>query len=87
MPSILDWPLPQPAYDEVSAELEDQSEDLEVRSIYRALTETEESVSTAGAITACRNESQSADLFQELQREVENYARTGLPSSVSLNHL
>lgn len=71
MPSILDWPLPQPAYDEVSAELEDQSEDLEVRSIYRALTETEESVSTAGAIAACRNESQSADLFQELQREVE----------------
>ncbi|XP_056868913.1 activated CDC42 kinase 1 [Takifugu flavidus] len=70
MPSILDWPLPQPAYDEVSAELEDQSEDLEVRSIYRALTEAEESVSTAGAITACRNESQSADLFQELQREV-----------------
>lgn len=75
MPSILDWPLPQPAYDEVSAELEDQSEDLEVRSIYRALTEAEESVSTAGAITACRSESQSADLFQELQREVGNYAR------------
>lgn len=71
-PSILDWPLPQPAYDEVSAELEDQSEDLEVRSIYRALTESEESVSPAGATTACRNESQSADLFQELQREVEN---------------
>lgn len=41
-----------------------------MRSIYRALTETEEAVSTAGALTACRNESQSADLFQELQREV-----------------
>lgn len=64
-PSILDWPLPQPAYDEVAAELEDQSEDQEVRSIYRALTETEEVVSAS-----CRNESQSADLFQELQREV-----------------
>uniref|UniRef100_H3D7Y9 Activated CDC42 kinase 1 n=1 Tax=Tetraodon nigroviridis TaxID=99883 RepID=H3D7Y9_TETNG len=69
-PSILDWPLPQPAYDEVAAELEDQSEDQEVRSIYRALTETEDTASTAGAATACRAESQSADLFQELQREV-----------------
>lgn len=69
-PSILDWPLPQPAYDEVAAELEEQSEDQEVRSIYRALTETEDSVSTGGAVPACRNESQSADLFQELQREV-----------------
>lgn len=74
MPSILDWPLPQPAYDEVAAELEDQSEDQEVRSIYRALTEKEETASTApaaAAATARRNESQSADLFQELQREVE----------------
>lgn len=75
MPSILDWPLPQPAYDEVTAELEDQSEDQEVRSIYRALTEKEENASTApttaAAATARRNESQSADLFQELQREVE----------------
>lgn len=41
-----------------------------MRSIYRALTETEDSVSTAGAPPAGRNESQSADLFQELQREV-----------------
>lgn len=69
-PSILDWPLPQPAYDEVAAELEEQSEDQEVRSIYKALTETEDGVSTGGAVQACRNESQSADLFQELQREV-----------------
>lgn len=69
-PSILDWPLPQPAYDEVAAELEEQSEDQEVRSIYRALAETEEAVSTGDAVPACRQESQSADLFQELQREV-----------------
>lgn len=85
MPSILDWPLPQPAYDEVTAELEDQSEDQEVRSIYRALTDTEESVSTAGAVAACRNESQSADLFQELQREVENYVGAFLLQCLSSN--
>lgn len=85
MPSILDWPLPQPAYDEVTAELEDQSEDQEVRSIYRALTETEESVATAGAVPACRNESQSADLFQELQREVENYVCAFLFQCLSSN--
>lgn len=85
MPSILDWPLPQPAYDEVTAELEDQSEDQEVRSIYRALTETEESVATAGAVAACRNESQSADLFQELQREVENYVCAFLFQCLSSN--
>lgn len=54
----------------MAAELEEQSEDQEVRSIYRALTETDEAASTCGAVTACRNESQSADLFQELQREV-----------------
>ncbi|XP_039473367.1 activated CDC42 kinase 1 isoform X2 [Oreochromis aureus] len=65
-PSILDWPLPQPAYDEVTAEPEDQSEDQEVRSIYKGLTE--EASSSAG-LTG-RSESQSADLFQELQREV-----------------
>ncbi|XP_053198286.1 activated CDC42 kinase 1 [Scomber japonicus] len=62
-PSILDWPLPQPAYDEVTTELDDQSEDQEVRSINRAVTE--EASAMAG-----RSESQSADLFQELQREV-----------------
>lgn len=67
-PSILDWPLPQPAYDEVTAEAEDQSEDQEVRSIYKGLTE-EASSSTGGGLTG-RSESQSADLFQELQREV-----------------
>ncbi|XP_030613152.1 activated CDC42 kinase 1 isoform X2 [Archocentrus centrarchus] len=67
-PSILDWPLPQPAYDEVAAEPEDQSEDQEVRSIYKGLTEEASSSSSAG-LTG-RNESQSADLFQELQREV-----------------
>lgn len=68
-PSILDWPLPQPAYDEVTAELEDQSEDQEVRSINKGLTE--EAAVTPGAGIAGRSESQSADLFQELQREVE----------------
>lgn len=68
-PSILDWPLPQPAYDEVTTELEDQSEDQEVRSINKGLAE--ETVATPGATTAGRSESQSADLFQELQREVE----------------
>ncbi|XP_038561446.1 activated CDC42 kinase 1-like isoform X2 [Micropterus salmoides] len=67
-PSILDWPLPQPAYDEVTAELEDQSEDQEVRSINKGLTE--ETAVTPGATMAGRSESQSADLFQELQREV-----------------
>ncbi|KAM9337154.1 activated CDC42 kinase 1 [Symphorus nematophorus] len=67
-PSILDWPLPQPAYDEVTAELEDQSEDQEVRSINKGLTE--ETAATPSGAMAGRSESQSADLFQELQREV-----------------
>nr|XP_046227823.1 activated CDC42 kinase 1 isoform X2 [Scatophagus argus] len=67
-PSILDWPLPQPAYDEVSTELEDQSEDQEVRSINKGFTE--DTVATTSVAAAGRNESQSADLFQELQREV-----------------
>ncbi|XP_034998621.2 activated CDC42 kinase 1 isoform X2 [Hippoglossus stenolepis] len=65
-PSILDWPLPQPAYDEVSTELEDQSEDQEVKSINKGLGEE----ATAGLTVVGRSESQSADLFQELQREV-----------------
>ncbi|KAM6953379.1 LOW QUALITY PROTEIN: activated CDC42 kinase 1 [Aplochiton taeniatus] len=64
-PSILDWPLPLPSYDEVATEMEDQSEDQEVRSINRGLADS--TVSTAGE---GRSESQSADLFQELQREV-----------------
>nr|CBN82170.1 Activated CDC42 kinase 1 [Dicentrarchus labrax] len=67
-PSILDWPLPQPAYDEVTTDLDDQSEDQEVRSINRGLNE--ETTTPSGAM-AGRSESQSADLFQELQREVE----------------
>lgn len=61
-PSILDWPLPQPTYDVVAAELEDQSEDQEVRTINKGSAEE--------AAAAPRSESQSADLFQELQREV-----------------
>ncbi|XP_051910423.1 activated CDC42 kinase 1 isoform X1 [Hippocampus zosterae] len=68
-PSILDWPLPQPAYDEVAAELQDQSEDQEVRSINKGLAEELMATPTPGA-TLARNESQSADIFQELQREV-----------------
>lgn len=66
--SILDWPLPQPAYDEVTTELDDQSEDREVQSINKGLSE--EAVATGSTTTAGRSESQSADLFQELQREV-----------------
>lgn len=70
----------------MTAELEEQSEDQEVRSIYRALTETEDTASTAAAasVAACRNESQSADLFQELQREVEN---SGCGHSATLHFL
>ncbi|KAM7390168.1 hypothetical protein PAMA_008375 [Pampus argenteus] len=67
-PSILDWPLPQPNYDEVAAELDDQSEDQEVRSINKGVTE--EALASPGAAMPGRSESQSADLFQELQREV-----------------
>ncbi|XP_058495173.1 activated CDC42 kinase 1 isoform X2 [Solea solea] len=67
-PSILDWPLPQPAYDEVAVELDDQSEDQEVKSINRGLSE--ETAAAPGVPLTGRNESQSADLFQELQREV-----------------
>lgn len=72
-PSILDWPLPQPAYDEVTAELEDQSEDQEVLSINKGLPE--EASAAPSSVTAGRSESQSADLFQELQREVEDARR------------
>ncbi|KAM6908022.1 activated CDC42 kinase 1 [Lycodopsis pacificus] len=67
-PSILDWPLPQPSYDVVATELEDQSEDQEVRSINKGFTE--EAAATPCGTMATRSESQSADLFQELQREV-----------------
>ncbi|XP_070708909.1 activated CDC42 kinase 1 [Pempheris klunzingeri] len=67
-PSILDWPLPQPSYDEVTTDIEDQSEDQEVRSINKGLTE--ETESSPCSAMAGRSESQSADLFQELQREV-----------------
>ncbi|XP_056439725.1 activated CDC42 kinase 1 [Gadus chalcogrammus] len=68
MPSILDWPLPLPAYDEVTTELEDQSDDQEVRSINRGLAE--DSFAPPISVAEGRSESQSADLFQELQREV-----------------
>ena len=70
MPSILDWPLPLPAYDEVTTELEDQSDDQEVRSINRGLAE--DSFAPPISVAEGRSESQSADLFQELQREVES---------------
>ncbi|XP_068199727.1 activated CDC42 kinase 1 isoform X2 [Antennarius striatus] len=62
-PSILDWPLPQPSYDEVATEIDDQSEDQEVRSINKGQNEE-------AAAPPTRSETQSADLFQELQREV-----------------
>ncbi|XP_062415270.1 activated CDC42 kinase 1 isoform X2 [Pungitius pungitius] len=67
-PSILDWPLPQPTYDVVAAELEDQSEDQEVRTINKG--SADEAATAPGGAVATRSESQSADLFQELQREV-----------------
>ncbi|KAJ3611409.1 hypothetical protein NHX12_021424 [Muraenolepis orangiensis] len=67
-PSILDWPLPLPAYDQVT-ELEDQSDDQEVRSINRGLAD-EPSLAPPISTLVGRSESQSADLFQELQREV-----------------
>ncbi|XP_028290735.1 activated CDC42 kinase 1 isoform X2 [Gouania willdenowi] len=67
-PSILDWPLPQPSYDEVTTELEDQSEDQEVRFINKG--SDDDALAVCGGGVACRSESQSADLFQELQREV-----------------
>uniref|UniRef100_A0A087XL08 Activated CDC42 kinase 1 n=1 Tax=Poecilia formosa TaxID=48698 RepID=A0A087XL08_POEFO len=67
-PSILDWPLPQPAYDEVTADFDDQSEDQEVRSINKG--PPEETLGPPLSSMAGRSESQSADLFQELQREV-----------------
>ncbi|XP_063730115.1 activated CDC42 kinase 1 isoform X2 [Eleginops maclovinus] len=67
-PSILDWPLPQPSYDEVTTELEDQSVDQEVLSINKGFAE--ETTPTASIGMMGRSESQSADLFQELQREV-----------------
>lgn len=70
-PSILDWPLPQPSYDEVTAELDDQSEDQEVQSINKRLTLEDATVGATASAVASRSESQSADLFQELQREVQ----------------
>ncbi|KAM4533377.1 activated CDC42 kinase 1 isoform 3-T4 [Odontesthes bonariensis] len=81
-PSILDWPLPQPAYDEVTAELEDQSEDQEVRSINKGFAE--EACTTPGGGMAGRSESQSADLFQELQREVMVKLRVPMATGRSL---
>ncbi|KAK7881625.1 hypothetical protein WMY93_030034 [Mugilogobius chulae] len=79
-PSILDWPLPQPAYDEVAAETEDQSEDQEVRTINKNQTEETSAAAGAETKTITRNESQSADLFQELQREVMVKLQTDLPA-------
>lgn len=84
MPSILDWPLPQPAYDEVATELEDQSEDQEVHCINKGLTE-DAPPSLAAAATGGRSESQSADLFQELQREVRVHPTSERHVSASAN--
>lgn len=70
-PSILDWPLPQPSYDEVTADPDDQSEDQEVQSINKRLMLEDAAVGATASAVASRSESQSADLFQELQREVQ----------------
>ncbi|KAF6719977.1 Activated CDC42 kinase 1 [Oryzias melastigma] len=67
-PSILDWPLPQPTYDEVAVEHDEPSEDQEVLSINRRVNE--EAKEAPGTSMPGRSESQSADLFKELQREV-----------------
>uniref|UniRef100_A0A3P9LQB3 Activated CDC42 kinase 1 n=2 Tax=Oryzias latipes TaxID=8090 RepID=A0A3P9LQB3_ORYLA len=67
-PSILDWPLPQPTYDEVSVEPDEPSEDQEVLSINKRANE--EAKEQQGSGMPGRSESQSADLFKELQREV-----------------
>ncbi|XP_024136388.1 activated CDC42 kinase 1 [Oryzias melastigma] len=67
-PSILDWPLPQPTYDEVAVEHDEPSEDQEVLSINRRVNE--EAKEAQGSSMPGRSESQSADLFKELQREV-----------------
>ncbi|XP_055085875.1 activated CDC42 kinase 1 [Periophthalmus magnuspinnatus] len=87
-PSILDWPLPQPAYDEVATEAEDQSEDQEVRTINKSQTEDPSVGAGAGGGVeikpTSRNETQSADLFQELQREVMVKLQVPMSSGRSL---
>ncbi|XP_045077177.1 activated CDC42 kinase 1-like isoform X4 [Coregonus clupeaformis] len=75
LPSILDWPLPLPAYDEVATEAEGQLVDQEVRSI-TGLSE--------GILAEGRGLTQSADLFKELQREVMVKLRVPMTAGRSL---
>ncbi|CAB1341040.1 unnamed protein product [Coregonus sp. 'balchen'] len=67
LPSILDWPLPLPAYDEVATEAEGQLADQEVRSITGL---PEGMLVPPNTDAEGRGLTQSADLFQELQREI-----------------
>ncbi|KAM9416647.1 activated CDC42 kinase 1-like [Salvelinus alpinus] len=81
LPSILDWPLPLPAYDEVATEAEGQLADMEVRSI----TGLAEGILAPPSTDAeWRGLTQSADLFQELQREVMVKLRVPMTAGRSL---
>ncbi|XP_064797386.1 activated CDC42 kinase 1-like isoform X2 [Oncorhynchus masou masou] len=81
LPSILDWPLPLPAYDEVATEAEGQLADMEVRSITGF---AEGILSPPSADAEGRGLTQSADLFQELQREVMVKLRVPMTAGRSL---
>nr|XP_029518505.1 activated CDC42 kinase 1-like [Oncorhynchus nerka] len=81
LPSILDWPLPLPAYDEVATEAEGQLADMEVRSITGL---AEGILAPPSADAEGRGLTQSADLFQELQREVMVKLRVPMTAGRSL---
>ncbi|XP_012995153.2 activated CDC42 kinase 1 isoform X2 [Esox lucius] len=81
LPSILDWPLPLPAYDEVANEAEGQLADQEVRSITGL---AERMLAPPSADAEGRGLTQSADLFQELQREVMVKLRVPMTAGRSL---
>ncbi|XP_041717657.2 activated CDC42 kinase 1 isoform X2 [Coregonus clupeaformis] len=81
LPSILDWPLPLPAYDEVATEAEGQLADQEVRSITGL---PEGMLVPPNTDAEGRGLTQSADLFQELQREVMVKLRVPMTTGRSL---
>ncbi|XP_045558603.1 activated CDC42 kinase 1 isoform X1 [Salmo salar] len=81
LPSILDWPLPLPAYDEVASEAEGQLADQEVRSITGL---PEGMLAPPNTDAERRGLTQSADLFQELQREVMVKLRVPMTAGRSL---
>ncbi|KAL1006536.1 hypothetical protein UPYG_G00073570 [Umbra pygmaea] len=81
LPSILDWPLPLPAYDEVATEAEGQLADQEVRSITGL---AEGILATPSSDSEGRGLTHSADLFQELQREVMVKLRVPMTAGRSL---